>query len=75
MLGLAEPDDGPVAELLGERGITAAAIRRAIPPALAAAAVGYRNAPRPVAPILAGRLEDLVGRLDAVEQRLADAGL
>jgi ATP-dependent Clp protease ATP-binding subunit ClpA len=73
--GLAEPRESRVRELLDEHGVTAERVRQAIPSALGAAAVGYRNARQPLAPAIADHLGDLLDRLEAVERRLTQAGL
>jgi hypothetical protein len=61
--------------LLREAGIEPEAIRRAIPPAVAAAALGYSNARRRFAPAVADRLTDIDRRLEDFEQRLNAGGL
>jgi len=75
VLGLAEESGGTAGELLRDLGVSADAVRRAIPPALAAAALGYSNARQPFAPAVAGRLEDINRRLDEFEERLGAGGL
>lgn len=75
VLGLAETSDGGASELLREFGVSADAVRRAIPPALSAAALGYSNARRLFAPPVPGRLDEIIRRLDAFEERLTAGGL
>lgn len=71
LLGLA----AEAGELLGERGITPDRVRRAIPAAVGAAALGYRDARQTLPPATAGRLEAIDRRLDALERRLQAGGL
>jgi hypothetical protein len=62
LLGLATEES--TRELLAARGVTPDRVRRAIPAAVGAAALGHQTAP-------AGRLEAIERRLAALEQRLA----
>ena len=66
---------GTAGELLHERGVTAESIRRAIPAALGAAALGFANAHQQMTPGIAHRLDDLSRRLDALDERLRAGGL
>jgi ATP-dependent Clp protease ATP-binding subunit ClpC len=66
--------DGAAGELLRGAGIKADSIRRAIPAAVAGAALGYRNAVQLFAPA-GNRLDDITRRLDELEQRLTAGGL
>ncbi len=75
VLGLAEEAGGGAGELLREYGVEPEAIRRAIPPALAAAALGYSNARRAVAPAVADRLAGIDRRLQELDRRLVAGGL
>jgi ATP-dependent Clp protease ATP-binding subunit ClpA len=75
VLGLAEPSGGAAGELLRDQGAGPDAIRRAIPPTLAAATLGYSNARRLSVPAATVRLAEIVRRLEAFEERLRAAGL
>lgn len=75
VLGLATASGSKAGELLHDLGVSTEAVRRAIPPALAAAALGYSNARRLFAPAVADRLDEIMGRLDAFEERLTAGGL
>lgn len=77
MLGLAEQDDAAAGVLLRERGATAQSIRRAIPAAVGAAALGYKHASRLLgdAGDTANRLDEISRRLSELEQRVSDGGL
>lgn len=66
---------GTAGELLHERGVTADGIRRAIPAALSAAALGFANARQQLAPSITNRLDDLSRRLDDLDDRLRAGGL
>jgi hypothetical protein len=55
--------------------VTADAVRRSIPPAIAGAAVGYRQGAQVFPPLLAGRVDDMTRRLEEIEQRLRAGGL
>lgn len=66
--------DGAAGELLRGAGIKADSIRRAIPAAVAGAALGYRNAVQLFAQA-GDRLDDITRRLDELEQRLTAGGL
>jgi ATP-dependent Clp protease ATP-binding subunit ClpA len=66
---------GTAGELLHERGVTADGIRRAIPAALSAAALGFANARQQMAPSITNRLDDLSRRLDEFDDRLRAGGL
>jgi ATP-dependent Clp protease ATP-binding subunit ClpA len=74
VLALAGQADGTAGELLRGAGIKADSIRRAIPAAVAGAALGYRNAVQMFAPA-GNRLDDITRRLDELEQRLKAGGL
>jgi ATP-dependent Clp protease ATP-binding subunit ClpC len=73
-LALAGQADGAAGELLRGAGVKAESIRRAIPAAVAGAALGYRNAVQMFAPA-GNRLDDITRRLDELEQRVAAGGL
>jgi ATP-dependent Clp protease ATP-binding subunit ClpC len=75
VLGLAGQAGGKAAELLGGLGIDEDRVRRAIPAALGAAALGYRHGSQMLASPATGRLDDITRRLDQLEQRLRSAGL
>ena len=75
VLGLAGTSAGAAGELLRDLGATSDAIRRVIPPTLAAVALGYSNARRLSAPAATGRLDEIVRRLDEFEARLTAGGL
>jgi ATP-dependent Clp protease ATP-binding subunit ClpC len=75
VLGLAETSDGAAGDLLLALGATPDAIRRVIPPTLAAAALGYSNARRLSAPAATVGLDEIVRRLDEFEARLTAGGL
>jgi ATP-dependent Clp protease ATP-binding subunit ClpA len=75
VLGLAGQPDGAAGELLRDLGVDPDSVRRAIPPALAAAALGYSNARRLFAPAMDGRLDEIIRRLDEFEARLSAGGL
>ncbi len=74
VLALAGQAGGGAAELLRGLGIKADSIRRAIPAAVAGAALGYRNAVQMFGPA-GSRLDDITRRLDEFEQRLKAGGL
>jgi ATP-dependent Clp protease ATP-binding subunit ClpC len=74
VLALAGQGDGTAGELLRGLGIKADSIRRAIPAAVAGAALGYRNAVQMFAPA-GNRLDDISRRLDELEERLKAGGL
>ncbi len=66
---------GGAGELLRGLGIEPNDLRRAIPPAVAAAALGYSNARQRFAPAFADRLAEINRRLEGFEQRLTAGGL
>ena len=74
VLALAGQAHGTAGELLRGLGIKAESIRRAIPAAVAGAALGYRNAVQMFAPA-GNRLDGIIRRLDELEQRLKAGGL
>lgn len=74
VLALAD-QPGTAGELLRDRGATAESIRRAIPAALGAAALGFANARQHMTPSITNRLDDLSRRLDALDERLRAGGL
>jgi ATP-dependent Clp protease ATP-binding subunit ClpA len=74
VLALAGQADGAAGELLRGAGVKAESVRRAIPAAVAGAALGYRNAVQMFAPA-GNRLDDITRRLDELEQRVAAGGL
>jgi hypothetical protein len=74
VLALAGQADGAAGELLRGLGIKADSIRRAIPAAVAGAALGYRNAAAMFTPA-GDRLDDITRRLGELEQRLTAGGL
>jgi ATP-dependent Clp protease ATP-binding subunit ClpA len=74
VLAVAGQADGAAGELLRGAGVSADSIRRAIPAAVAGAALGYRNAVQMFAPA-GNRLDDITRRLDELEQRLKAGGL
>jgi ATP-dependent Clp protease ATP-binding subunit ClpA len=75
VLGLAKEAGGGAGDLLREHGVEPEAIRRAIPPALAAAALGYSNARQTAAPAVADRLAGIDRRLEELDRRLVAGGL
>lgn len=75
VLALADQADGAAGELLRDLGIKPESIRRAIPAAVAAAALGYTHARQLFAPTIANRLDDINRRLDEFEERLKACGL
>jgi ATP-dependent Clp protease ATP-binding subunit ClpA len=75
VLGLAEEPAGGAGALLRGYAVEPDAVRRAIPPALAAAALGYSNARRLVTPAVADRLADVDRRLEELDRRLVAGGL
>ena len=75
VLGLATQSGGGAGELLRDHGVEPDGVRRAIPPAVAAAALGYSNARRLFAPAVTGRLAEVIRRLDEFDERLTAGGL
>jgi ATP-dependent Clp protease ATP-binding subunit ClpA len=75
VLGLAEQTDSTAGQLLRDLGINAESIRRAIPAAVSAAALGYTNAQQLLAPSILNRLDDLTRRLNSLDDRLQASGL
>jgi hypothetical protein len=61
---------GTAGHLLGDLGIKPDRVRRAIPAAVGAAALGYTDAQQLLAPTAASRLDAIDRRLDQVERRL-----
>jgi ATP-dependent Clp protease ATP-binding subunit ClpA len=74
VLGLTEAE-GTGGNLLRDLGIESESIRRAIPALVGAAALGYTNAHRVLAPAVADRLDDVDRRLEDFEERLKAGGL
>jgi ATP-dependent Clp protease ATP-binding subunit ClpC len=75
LLALCDDAGASVAGLLGDYGVMADALRRAIPAALAGATLGAAHAPRVFdAPIL-NRLDDIDHRLRRLDERLVAGGL
>jgi ATP-dependent Clp protease ATP-binding subunit ClpC len=74
VLGLTEAE-GAAGALLRELGIESESIHRAIPALVGAAALGYANAHRILAPAVAERLDDVDRRLEEFEERLKAGGL
>ncbi|HUD35775.1 MAG TPA: Clp protease N-terminal domain-containing protein [Streptosporangiaceae bacterium] len=71
LLGLLADPASEAGHALLEQGMDAAATRRALTSALA----GYAQGRQASAPPLAARMDDIVQRLEAVERRLASAGV
>jgi ATP-dependent Clp protease ATP-binding subunit ClpA len=75
VLGLATQSGGGAGELLRDHGVEPDGVRRAIPPAVAAAALGYSNARRLFGPAVTDRLDEVIRRLDEFDERLTAGGL
>ncbi len=75
VLALAEQADGAAGELFRGLGVKPESIRRAIPAAVAGAALGYTSARQMFAPAIVDRLDDITRRLGEFEERLKAGGL
>jgi ATP-dependent Clp protease ATP-binding subunit ClpA len=72
---LCDDEEGAAGPLLRARSITSAAVRQAIPAALAGAALGFDQSGGSHAPTLSEHLDQIVRRLDQFDERLRRGGL